>query len=490
MVAVPAGRSRISAGDDVARPVLQIRGGRVINLKHLDIESGFSDDARRAAGIDYSGHGSLTLEDVRIADNRNSRYYDGAGGLLFEGAGGTAYLQFLDDVSVVDNVGNGVTIFGSAVLTMGALGNKLARNWGSGLRIESPAIADISAPNAVFDANEKYGLEILHRADTSAPLVSRLYMANNRSAVGFRANKRGALHMEGAEHNADRYSLCVQNTFFEDHILVETQPNGTPDAAFGSLVRVVGPLASLHMSDECAYPPDASPAASRFTSHRNVMADGKPLFAVSDGALAVFDRGTIFTSTANAIFSTNLGESASDASLYVYNTLVGQNVLRDAVIESLNGADVVGLNLTIADNSGSFGQTLTAIDASFLVVFDSIIDQPQPLLYVEGDRSGVVVKSVLAQNGIGTGMDDRVIEGQPVFGAAYELAPWSPGVDYAAAFGGERSADARGLPRNVDTLGVPDGFGPRDLGAVELQLLDYDTLFRNGFDPVGAGAAE
>ena len=59
--------------------------------------------------------------------------------------------------------------------------------------------------------------------------------------------------------------------------------------------------------------------------------------------------------------------------------------------------------------------------------------------------------------------------------------PWSLGVDYSPAVSGEH-ADCFGRPRNVDTLGVSNTYGPRDLGAVELQLPVYDTVFGNGFD--------
>ena len=479
----PTGRSRISAGDGVQQPVLKIRGGGVINLKHLDIEAGLSGDARRAAGVDYSGHGSLTIEDVRIAGNENSYFFQGTGGLSFEGRSGTAYLQLLDDVSVVDNTGYGVTVFGSAMLTMSALRNKIARNSASGLGIESPAVADIGAEGTVFESNEKYGLEIAHRADTPATLESHLYAAHD-GLPGFNANKRGALHMEAPAHNAGLYFLCVKGAYFENHSLIGTRPNGTPEVAFGSLVRVVGPLARLQMAENCSYPSDAIPRSGNgnIFVHNNVMADGKPVFAVSDGAVAVIDRGMIQSNTASAVFSTNLGESASDAGLHAYNTIVTNNTLRDDVIESLHGAYVSAVNLTIADNHGDFTRTLIAVDASGLAVADSIIDQTQAVLHVEGNDGATSVQRVLAQNRIGTSVDDLVIEGRPAFGSfTWELAPWSLGVDYASAVPGE-SVDFYGRPRNVDTLGIDNTFGPCDLGAVELQLVDYDTLFGDGFD--------
>ena len=482
----PTGRTRIT-GDTSSGPVLTIRGGGVINLKHLEIMDGRSGSARRGGGIDYSGRGSLVLEDVSIRRNVNGRYINGAGGLSFEGDGGTAYLQLLDNVGIEGNYGSGMTVFGNAVLTMDGASNTLKQNRGPGLRLESPAIANIGADGNVFYANETYGLELVHRADTNSTLESHLYARNHLGAPGFRANLRGAIHIDAPEHNASLYFLCLKGAYFQDHVLTDAHPiGGMPDAAYGSLVRVVGPLARLQMATNCAYPPAAATPYEINVVHRNTTAYGKPLFAVSDGAVAVINRATIASNTANAVFSTNLGEPASDAGLHVYNAIVSGNTLRDDVIEALGGANVTAMNLTIVANDGAFGQSLLAIDAAHFNVADSIIDQPQSLLDAQGDRSGVNVQRVLAPNRIGTTAGDVVIEGRPDFWSSYELKPWSLGVDVAQDLPGG-AVDIYGRPRNVDTLGIPNVFGSRDLGAVELQLDEYDdTIFANGFDP-GAG---
>ncbi|WP_395682158.1 hypothetical protein [Dokdonella sp.] len=485
----PTGRTRI-AGDAASAPVLKIRGSGVVNLKYLDIINGRSGStpgsARRGGGIDYSGHGSLVLEDVGIRHNVNGQYIDGAGGLSFEGTGGTAYLQLLDNVSIEGNYGSGMTVFGNAVLTMDGANNTLKQNNGPGLRLESPAVADIGASGNVFDANETYGLELVHNADTTGTIESHLYAASNQTGLGFRGNKRGAIHMNAPAHSASSYFLCLKGVYFQEHALADSHPiGGAPDAAYGSLVRVVGPLAHLQMATNCAYPPAAATRFEVISINNNVMADGKPLFAVSGGAVAIVDRAFIGSNTANAVFSTNLGQPASDAGLHVYNTIVVSNTLRDDVIESLRGAHVSAINLTVADNDGSFGQALLAVDAAELGVADSIIDQSQPLLHVEGSRVGVSVQRVLAPNRIGTTAGDVIIEDRPWFGGGYELLPWSPGVDVASDTPGG-AVDFYGRPRNVDTFGIPNIFGSRDLGAVELQLVDYDSIFATGFDG-GAG---
>jgi hypothetical protein len=63
----------------------------------------------------------------------------------------------------------------------------------------------------------------------------------------------------------------------------------------------------------------------------------------------------------------------------------------------------------------------------------------------------------------------------------YHLRPSSPAVDYA---GGKGGFDLDGQPRDVDLPSVPNKFGPRDLGAYELQQAcgASDTIFCDSFD--------
>lgn len=483
----PTGITRIR-GDDES-PVLKIRGSGVVNLKHLEIMKGRSGSERSGGGVDYSGRGSLVLEDVSIRGNVNGRYINGAGGLSFEGSGGTAYLQFLDDVRIEGNYGNGAIVFGNAVLTMDGVNNKIKQNRGAGLRIESPAVADIGASGSVFELNETYGLEFLHYASTTDTIESHLYSASQQNSLGFDGNLRGAIRIDAPAHAAGLYFVCVKGAYFQRHVLTDAHPiSGAPDAAYGSLVRVTGPLARLQMATNCAYPPAAGTGFETHPMHDNVMVDGKPLIAVGNGAIAIIDRAEITSNTANAVFSTNLGQPASDAGLHVYNSLVFGNTLRDDVIEALSGAYVSAVNLTVAANGGAFGQTLLAIDAASFGVADSIVDQAQPLLQVEGSRAGVNVQRVLAPNRIGASAGDVVIEGRPAFGLGFALLPSSLGVDVASDAPGD-AVDFYGNPRSIDTQGVPNVFGSRDLGAVELQLVDYDTIFANGFDS-GAGLGD
>ncbi|MGN6518465.1 MAG: hypothetical protein ACTHK2_03470 [Dokdonella sp.] len=481
----PTGRTRITG--DGASPVLKIRGSGVVNLKQLEIMDGGSGSvpsgARHGAGVDYSGRGSLLLEDVILRHNVNGQYLDGAGGLSFEGTGGIAHLQFLDDVSIDTNFGNGAIVFGSAVLTMDGTRNTFKQNRGAGLRIESPAVADIGAAGDVFEFNETYGVEFIHHADTSGPMESHLYAASQQGGPGFRGNRRGAIQIDAPAHSAGVYTVCVKGANFREHVLTDAHPiGGAPDAAYGSLVRATGPLARLQMETHCVYPPAAGTRIESNAMHDNVMAEGKPLIAVGDGAIAIIDRAVISDNTANAIFSANLGRPASSAGLHVYNALVFRNILRDDVFEALHGAFMSAVNLTAVANDGTFGQTLLAIDAAALGVLDSIIDQPQPLLQVEGSRFGVNVQRVLARNRSGTSAGDVVIEGRAAFDAGYGLLPTSLGVDVAPAAAGD-AVDLYGRPRSVDTAGIPNVFGSRDLGAVELQLADYDTILADGFDP-------
>ena len=85
-----------------------------------------------------------------------------------------------------------------------------------------------------------------------------------------------------------------------------------------------------------------------------------------------------------------------------------------------------------------------------------------------------------------------VVYGKPLFVDApngnYRQRLASPGIDFAQGFTAD-DFDLDGLPRDVDMTGVPDLFGPRDLGAYERQAQPFDcgaadSVFCDGYDPV------
>lgn len=151
------------------------------------------------------------------------------------------------------------------------------------------------------------------------------------------------------------------------------------------------------------------------------------------------------------------------------------------MFEALNGGIVDIWDSTIAGNDGSFQISLVGSDPTLFQVVNSIIDQPQALVYLSnGPVATTHLDRVLAHNNAGAQPTDEIVLGQPTYRDGYgRLAPGSLGIDVAPVGGG---TDFDGNPRDVDTVNLPNQHGPRDLGAFESQVTTLDTIYADGFD--------
>jgi hypothetical protein len=112
------------------------------------------------------------------------------------------------------------------------------------------------------------------------------------------------------------------------------------------------------------------------------------------------------------------------------------------------------------------------------------MDQPQALMEFTGDPVTVHLTRVLAANTTGSHPDDEIVVDTPAFiPGTWQLRADSPGVDYAPLAGERDFADR---PRDVDTDGIPNVHGPRDIGAYESQVPVFieESIFGDGFDPL------
>ena len=460
---VPSGRSTL-LGDGGNRPVLRIRGGGRVNLRALDIGEGSTDDAD-GAGIDYQGHGVLTLTDVGIHGHQ-ATYWEWPA-FRFDGSGGRAYLHLLGDVEVTDNQGTGMIVRGNAEVTARGEGNRMVRNGGVGMWVHSPAQAQIGGEGDMFADNGGSGFALKSYDGDGDGLVSRLYSTDPHNPLRLARNHSGIWMDWGA---GSTVLLCTRNVQVVDN-------NG---AAF----RVSGRNAHLAFNGNCSFPAEADIACGDDVVPCNLVADnssspGPVVNAWRYGTIS-FER-TLFTgNTGTSLLSTNLGEPASTASITLTDSVVAFNALRDNLFEALNGGILDIWDSTVKNNVGMFQVSFVGTDPSLLQMTNSIIDQPQQLLVLEGsDGSTTRFTHVLAQNVAGAPAGGDILVGRPTFiGETAHLAPGSLGIDYAPAGGG---TDFAGRPRDVDAIDVPDQHGPRDLGAFESQQREF-PLFANGFD--------
>ena len=475
--AEPTGRTTIVGRDGVPQPVLSLRvEDGEIALAHLDISGGIAGDKNDGAGIEYVGSGLLMLEDVTLAGNGSSADGSSRSALAMTAAGGAASLRFKGRVSVSDNFVNGIHLFGAVHFESLGRDVEVSRNQGFGLLVNSPASFDLGGNGKMFAGNTTWGIVVVSGITAEDSLRrSRLFSTDANDPLRIHANGLGAILMLGNSARRNNHVLLTKNVSVTGHVGANVSGRG--------IVDVDGASVQLAMDTTTDFPTEADIACDAFAcrlfgdNHRD---DGGALVFVHNEGYVGIDRAALTGNTAGSVALANVGAPTNRSTLSLSNSLIVGNTLGIQVIGAYNGADVHALGLTIADNLGAFQQILVANAAFMLDVWDSIVDQDQPLLAVDDDAATTHLRRVLARNAIGASDRDDVIEGRPIYAAGgYRQAADSPGIDRAPPFGG---LDAGGGARDVDTLDIPDGEGPRDLGAYELQIDSLDDLFADGFD--------
>jgi hypothetical protein len=113
-----------------------------------------------------------------------------------------------------------------------------------------------------------------------------------------------------------------------------------------------------------------------------------------------------------------------------------------------------------------------------------------PTIAYTGSGDGETLDYILSMETATLGVGTHIIQADPAFvdpgNGDFHLQEVSRAVDVAPA-GSPADRDLDSLPRDVDLAGVPNGEGPRDLGAYELQADApvcgaTDWIFCDGFD--------
>ncbi|WP_395682152.1 hypothetical protein [Dokdonella sp.] len=473
----PQGRTSIVARPGATGPVLSLRDAGDVGLVHLDVSGGISGEKDNGAGIEYVGGGLLVLEDVSVTGNGSSIANTARAAVAVTGTGGAATLRFKDRVSVSDNAVSGIHLQGD--VRFESLGHdvEISRNQGYGLHVDSPSSFDLGGNGKMFAGNANAGIFVVSAFTADAtPRVSKLYSIDATDPVRVHANGRGAIVMSGNGAGRNPHRLCTKNVSITGH-----------DAAGGlggvGLVDIDGASVELSMNAGCDFPPEADIECDAIDCRLfgdNHRAENGALVLAHNAAKVSIDRAAFLDNSASSIAVANVGSSASASSLRLSSSLIARNVLGTQVLGAYNGAAVQAIGLTVVDNEGLFARSLFAADAGSLDVRDSIIDQPQPLLAVDGDPATARLTRLLARNADGMHDGDTVMLGQPIYAqGSYRQAPDSPGIDRAPGLGGHDAGDG---VRDLDTIEIPDADGPRDLGAYELQVRSLDYVFADDFE--------
>jgi hypothetical protein len=500
----PGARTIISGLGGASDSVIEVLTSTAGNLRfeNLLIRDGDESGDSGGGGIDFQSQGTLTLNNVIVADNRSGY----GGGILFEGANGPATLTFGPDTviqnNVAENSGGGVRVSGNALFNMlrerttvtnnEALGQAADTGYGGGVQIVPPARAEIASPGfvnfgAISGNRAKYGggLALTARDDGNQVGLAVLYSVDPLRPVRVDHNiasvAGGGIYLDtNRDITATEITFLCAYEFRIDH-------NQAPDGAAlfvaseFSLGLAAGALVDFNLADSqtafrcgvSALPPRPSavfcaPGVPCNSLDGNVvaLANGQ----AADGAVVEAAEGTQLRVDRIAI----VGNNASDAihtftadAIDLSNVLIADNVLTARAIAS--DARVNFLNLTIAGNTQGFGDVMRLTNS--ILLRDSIIWQPgkQALGGPHGTLDGF---NVLTNDPASLpipgafNLDPRFID--PGRGD-YRLRAASPAIDAANPESDPLDLDA--LPRHQD-LPVPNGFGPRDLGAYERPSVD------------------
>lgn len=451
----PSGSYTRVRGASTGNPVLRLGGNSAdVSITGLHFSGGSN-------GIELDGPVKMHLrDDVHVTQN-----YSAGISLHYAGGGSADVKPRLDirgNVDISRNSGAGIKAYDKGVLE---IESSLARIWdnrGHGLEMHSPAEARIKAGSRFLSENDGYGLWMESTASFSGHRSVYVDSIDSAAPLEIAYNEGGAIRVR-APSDDDAYRAVIGEAVIRNN-------SGRP-------IHVEGIGASLTIDPGiCGSQPSPGHGCGVY---ENVAANGSlPLVAAIDGAHISMGGMWFSRNTASAILSTNLGTRTAPSSIRLIDSIVAGNTLRDNVFESLNGGSVQIDRSTVMGNGG-FGVTFVGIDPALLQTADSVIDQPQRLLILQGDGSTTHFQRVLAPNRDGAAPEDDILLGRAIFRDAYgRLAVDSPGIDYAPAAGG---SDFEGRPRDIDLAGVRNTYGPRDLGAFETPM-DADWIFGNGFD--------
>ncbi|WP_440223138.1 hypothetical protein ACQQ2N_18970 [Dokdonella sp. MW10] len=490
------------ATDPVMR--ITVNTGGIVRLDRLTIRNGDEDGNGYGGGIYFRGDGVLEIQRSNITNN-TAGY---GGGIYAEGLGESALLRIGADVYIGSNTarlsGGGIYVEAmkmemrsprSMLAVNKALGSGTQGGYGGGLmllsgsrlteaRIDTTGQGNIGA---IFDNEARYGggVAVFARESGDADVQLVVGSTDPSFAAGIRGNLAsragGGLYVKS--NGSGFSSVTLAEAYLRNVALVE---NVAPDGAAayldeegdwgGRLSLNTNSFASgSHGSCTVGRPcgevsrnsthdgvNPTSGAIIRLTERASVNVNGRYINLVNSGLLMQDNQGgrLIYASDANG-------------GIFLRNVVVSGNQMSQELIRSAGESESsVYMNaVTIAGNAIGAGHVLAKYDTAIL---DSTIVWQPGKTTLQDNGGSLVVRSVLASEvgSLGGGAsalvrDPRFIDPER---GDYRLRAASPAID-AALIDDGMEGDVLGNLRNRDIASIPNGEGPRDIGAYEVQFL-------------------
>jgi len=500
-----------------------------LNLITSDVET---NNANVGGGIAFNGSGKLNLSNVFLFDNHATN--GGGGAIAFIGSSGAelhvnAGSEISSNTSTGD--GGGIYIGGDARLFMIQTNSIIYFNEaninhtagstasGGGIFVKGPASADIASPGkyglgAIYDNKAVNGGGIAVVAGENGSLIDatlRLFNVDATHPVRISNNtatsKGGALYLlpylsSAVDNDVSFAEMCGANVRIDNNLA----QNGA--AIYSDEESSAG--GELYQGGQ-AYLGDTGCGPESVQSLGAVTCTLGEDCNLVDANIATQSLGAIFLAQDNSDLKLNHVVIRNNDADYMMrlkgtretelrNALIVDNHAGQAIISAEHDGGFAPNNASTIDSCTIANNT---VDGSYVIrnglgltLTNSIIDVADTAtLDYSGDAGNLHVSYMLVDDNVGLPVDSTIALGVPTFmdpaNGDYRLrysrsggvTTKSLGLDFAPAIAGN-DVDVRGAPHDQDLAGVADAYGPRDLGAIEMQ--NYaDRIFIDTFgDPV------
>lgn len=495
----PSGvRTVISGAGGAADSVFSVLTGNAdILFENVQISDGDEGELYHGGGINYSGSGSLTLQNMII--NNNSAGY--GGGLSADGGSGAADVLIMGNVSIANNtalrngggvyLAGGVTLYmlenSSAIFSNSSSGAAVDYGYGGGLCVVAPAQALISeggfgAGLGVISFNQArrgggiaalaeddvdgYAVVTLYSDDPANPLLlndnsatmagGAIYTNANRSITIFGSNGTGAVYLRSTNVIANWAPIGAVAYLSSDSSLNQVRSGG-----FGFTGN----------APACAAGVTCNRIADNIARNEAGQATNGALIYGTDEANFSIHRAHVTGNVARSFL-----DLTSALNIKVANTLIEGNTFSAAVFQFPEDEPEIDLNhLTITGNS--IGGPGVIAHRGNLRLNRSIVWQPGKTVRDTAASSGTFTGAYLLANETTTTSTivNVFYPYDPAFmnptHADYRLRAGSHGLDAAPPNADlDGSIDLDGLDRVRDLPLVLPG-GTVDLGAYERQSI-------------------
>jgi hypothetical protein len=504
-------------GANGAGPIFAIDGTSNVVLNNVVLTGANRGADPEGGAIFFGGTGSLTISNITIVNNQAGY----GAGIDVSPSGGPATLTLNSGSIIEDNTaqhsGGGIRIEGNTRMFMlqdnsTVTINTAVDSYGGGIEILGPARADIASPgigtsgSAVAGNTAAYGGGIAVVATTNNAAVVRLFTVDATRPVTVSGNmastEGGAFYLlPNATSGGAVAQMCLYNFLVDDN----HSPDGAAIYGEESIDDVIeGSNIFFNPPEECGPESPASLGAvacapgitcNELSDNSNVGSGN----VIAAGPIIDNDSDFATLSANNFSMHGNVAARLITATdVYLTNNistclLSGNRVTDGLIVFSADDSPpstATISNCTIANNTIDNGSVLEGY-AQFTLK-NSIIYQPgtSTLDYDNGACQGtnprcLSVSYVLSDETLTLPSGAKVIAADPLFVNAadgdFHLQAYvqsgvitrSPAIDFAPAAGGN---DLDGNPYDQDVDVLSNTFGPRDLGAYEMQPIN-DRIF-------------